>query len=78
MVIGAWWLAEDGGLRQRIVTIGSDVLDRAGGSRPAPSWGDVADRVGDFATEERGLRETIGSLGTGAGEDEAGEPAAAE
>jgi hypothetical protein len=36
---------------------------------PPPSWGDVADRVGDFAKEEQGLKKTVGALGGGLPED---------
>ncbi|WP_421725476.1 hypothetical protein [Bauldia sp.] len=59
-IIGAWWLADDSQLGERIVTFGNEVVDRATGERP--SWGDVADRVGDFATAERELKQTVGGL----------------
>jgi hypothetical protein len=52
VIIGAWWLAEDGGF---------DRLSRLGGGsdRPQPSWGDVAGKVGEFAQEERDLQNAI-------------------
>ena len=50
---GAWWLAEDGNLRRHLSQFGSEMLARASGG-PPPSWGDVADKVGEFA--ERGAR----------------------
>jgi hypothetical protein len=56
---GAWWLAEDGDLRRNLSQFGTEILDRARG-RPAPSWGDVADKVGEFASEERDLKRTVG------------------
>ncbi|HET7717546.1 MAG TPA: hypothetical protein VFK86_18135 [Bauldia sp.] len=56
---GVWWLAEDGDLRRHLGQIGSEILDRARG-RPPPSWGDVADKVGEFAVEERDLKRVVG------------------
>lgn len=73
-VAGAWWLAEDGGLQHRLGEIGDDVMEKVSG-KPAPSWGDVADRVGDFAKEEGALKKTVGNLGGGLPED-GGDPAA--
>ena len=56
---GAWWLAEDGNLRRHVSQFGSEVLARASGG-PAPSWGDVAAKVGEFADEERDLKRAVG------------------
>jgi hypothetical protein len=56
---GAWWLAEDGNLRRHLSQFGSEILERASGA-PAPSWGDVADKVGEFAVEERDLKRAAG------------------
>jgi hypothetical protein len=56
---GAWWLAEDGNLRRHLARFGSEILDRARGAS-APSWGDVADKVGEFASEERDLKRAVG------------------
>jgi len=67
-VAGAWWLAEDGGLQHRLGEIGGDVMEKVRG-KPAPSWGDVADRVGDFAKEEGELKKTVGGLGGGLPEE---------
>lgn len=61
---GVLWLAEDGGLQHRLADLGSEVMQKVRGA-PPPSWGDVADRVGEFAEEERGLKATVGSLGGG-------------
>ncbi len=63
-IIGVWWLAEDGGLQNRLGELGDEVVAKARGT-PPPSWGDVADRVGEFATEEHGLKQIVGELGTG-------------
>jgi hypothetical protein len=56
---GAWWLAEDGNLRRNLSQLGSEMLMRAGVG-PAPSWGDVAAKVGEFAEEERDLKRVVG------------------
>lgn len=55
-IIGVWWLIEDGRL-------GGRFADTVAGSGERPSWGDVADKVGEFAAEERGLRQTIDKVG---------------
>jgi hypothetical protein len=56
---GAWWLAEDGDLRRHLIALGEDVVSRARGG-PPPSWGDVAEKVGEFASEERDLKRVVG------------------
>jgi hypothetical protein len=56
---GAWWLAEDGNLRRHLGQFGDAVLVRAG-MGPEPSWGDVADKIGEFADEERDLKAAVG------------------
>lgn len=61
-IIAAWWLAEDGDLRQQLTAAGEEVLQKARGGGPPPSWGDVAERVGEFAKEEQGLKQTVGRL----------------
>ena len=38
------------------------MLQKARGGGPPPSWGDVAERVGEFAKEEQGLKQTVGRL----------------
>lgn len=76
IVIGGWWLAEDGKLGKRLSDFSGDVLDSARGG-PAPSWGDVADRVGEFAEEERGLKQTVGRLDHGSGVPGSEDPSAA-
>ena len=65
--VGVWWLAEDGNLRHRIGELGGEMIDRARGT-PPPSWADVAERVGEFAAEERDLKQTVGRLDPGSGE----------
>ena len=60
-IIAAWWLAEDSDIRQQLTAAGEAVLQKARGG-PPPSWGDVADRVGEFAKEEQGLKQTVGRL----------------
>jgi len=61
-IIAAWWLAEDSDLRQQLTAAGEAVLQKARGGGPPPSWGDVAERVGEFAKEEQGLKQTVGRL----------------
>lgn len=56
---GAWWLAEDGNLRRHLSRFGDEILVRAGAG-PRPSWGDVADKIGEFASEERDLKRAVG------------------
>jgi hypothetical protein len=70
---GIWWLAEDGDLRRHIAELGRQVLDGASGE-PPPSWGDVAEKVGEFANEERGLKRTIGGHQVAPGPDAAPGP----
>ena len=57
---GALILAEDEHLRQEAEGFVSGILARAGGG-PKPSWGDVADKVGEFASEERDLKRMVGN-----------------
>ena len=64
-MVGLLWLAEDDGLRRRIVEFGTQQ------SGAAPSWGDVANKVGEFAREERDLKAAIGA-GQAGGEEPAG------
>lgn len=54
VILGIWWIVEDGRLRDRIA--------EATAEPPRANWGDVAGKVGEFAEEERALRETIGVL----------------
>lgn len=60
-IIAVWWLAEDSDLRHELTAAGEAVLQKARGGSP-PSWGDVAERVGEFAKEEQGLKQTVGRL----------------
>lgn len=62
VILGIWWIVEDGRLRDRIA--------EATAEPPRANWGDVAGKVGEFAEEERALRETIGVLQPGANESE--------
>jgi hypothetical protein len=54
VILGIWWVVEDGRLSDRIA--------EATAEPPRANWGDVAGKVGEFAEEERALRETIGVL----------------
>jgi len=57
---GAFVIAEDEHLRQEAEGFVSGILARASGN-PKPSWGDVADKVGEFASEERDLKRMVGN-----------------
>ncbi len=58
------WVAldRDSGARERLAAVWDDVRGMFGADTapaPGPNWGDVAERVGDFAKEEKGLREVL-------------------
>ena len=59
--VGAGWLAfGKDATRERLVNSVSDLAGRAVGSKPSQAnWGDVAKKIGDFAAEERGLRDNV-------------------
>lgn len=61
VILGIWWVAEDGRLSDRIA--------EATREPPGANWGDVAGKVGEFAEEERALRESIGGLPPGGNGD---------
>ena len=47
--------------RERVVHSIADLANRAVASRTADAnWGDVARKIGDFAAEERGLKDSVG------------------
>ena len=56
-IIGLLWLAEDSGLQKRLVEFGPQEV-----ATDRPSWGDVANKVGEFAREEQDLKATIGTV----------------
>lgn len=60
--LGMWWLMGAGGLEGRLAGLGDRIAEQIGDGQ-APNWGDVADKVGEFAREERGLKETVGGPG---------------
>ncbi|MCB1503192.1 MAG: hypothetical protein KDK07_26015 [Bauldia sp.] len=57
---GVFVIAEDKHLRQEADKFVSGILARASGDAK-PSWGDVADKVGEFASEERDLKRMVGN-----------------
>ena len=60
VVGGAWLTFGKDATRDRIVNSVAYIADRAVSPRPTDSnWGDVAKKIGDFAAEERGLRESV-------------------
>jgi hypothetical protein len=66
-ILGLLWLAEDTGVGQRMIGLGADP-----NAKP-PSWGDVADKVGEFANAEGELKRTIGAGRSGEGGAAGGE-----
>lgn len=56
VIVGLLWLAEDGGVGQRLIDFAPD------NTAAAPSWGDVANKVGEFAREEEDLKAAIGAV----------------
>ena len=73
LTAGIWFVADEQGFRQKLGAFGDAVAERTGGG-DAPSWGDVADKVGAFAEEERDLKTTVGGIGAGPEPDDAGMP----
>jgi hypothetical protein len=61
VLIGAGWLAfGNDATRGRLIRSVNDVAGRALGSKTSQAnWGDVAKKIGDFAAEERGLRDSV-------------------
>jgi hypothetical protein len=61
VLVGVAWLAfGKDPTRERFIHSLSEVADRTVASRTSQAnWGDVAKKVGDFAAEERGLRDSV-------------------
>ena len=61
VLVGVAWLAfGKDATRGRVVHSLSDLAGRAVASRTSEAnWGDVAKKIGDFAAEERGLRDNV-------------------
>lgn len=61
VVVGAAWLTfGKDATRERIIRSASDLAGRAvTGKTSQANWGDVAKKIGDFAAEERGLRDSV-------------------
>jgi hypothetical protein len=60
-VAASWLVFSQDPARERIIRSVGDLASRAVTSRSAdPNWGDVAKRIGDFAAEERGLKDSVG------------------
>jgi hypothetical protein len=59
-VAGGWLAFGKDATRERVVASMTDVAGRAMGNRTAAAnWGDVARKIGDFAAEERGLKDSV-------------------
>lgn len=61
VVVGGWlFIDADSRARDDIARIWDDFTTFiTGGEDAVPNWGDVAAKVGDFADEERALREVL-------------------
>lgn len=59
-LFGLWQVVQGGGLQGLGERVGVDLGAGKGKARNGPSWGDVADKVGEFADAERGLQQTVG------------------
>ncbi|MCW5695158.1 MAG: hypothetical protein KIS96_00340 [Bauldia sp.] len=61
VVIGGWLIIDaDSRARDEIARVWNDLTAfLSGGEREVPNWGDVAAKVGEFADEERALREVL-------------------
>ena len=59
-VAGGWLAFGKDAMRERVVHSVADLAGRAVASRTAAAnWGDVAKKIGDFAAEERGLKDSV-------------------
>ena len=61
VVVGAAWLTfGKDATRDRIIRSVNDLAGRTvAGKANQANWGDVAKKIGDFAAEERGLRDNV-------------------
>ena len=61
VIAGSAWLAlGKDATREKVIRSVTDVANRAVGAKaPAGNWGDVAKKIGDFAAEERGLKDSV-------------------
>jgi hypothetical protein len=71
VVIGGWLIIDaDSRARDEIARIWDDFTTfLSGGDDAVPNWGDVASKVGEFADEERALREVLDPALAGAEPD---------
>lgn len=57
---GAWLAFGKDATRERVIRSVADFAGRATTGKPSEAnWGDVAKKIGDFAAEERGLRDRV-------------------
>lgn len=62
-LVGLWQIVEGGGLQGLGERVGIDLAGN-GARHDGPSWGDVANKVGEFADAERGLKQTVADPAT--------------
>ncbi len=60
IVAGAWLALGKDATREKLIRSVTDITNRAVGTKATDAnWGDVAKKIGDFAAEERGLRDSV-------------------
>ena len=59
-VAGAWLAFSRDQARERVIGSVAELAGRAVTTRSADAnWGDVAKKIGDFAAEERGVKDSV-------------------
>jgi len=57
---GAWLALGKDATREKVIRSVADLAGRAVAGKPSEAnWGDVAKKIGDFAAEERGLKNSV-------------------
>ena len=65
VIAGGWIALSRDPVRERVVGSVAELADRAVAHKSADAnWGDVARKIGDFAAEERGLKDSVGRAET--------------
>jgi hypothetical protein len=64
-IAGGWIAVSRDSVRERVVGSVAELANRAVTTKPTgANWGDVAKKIGDFAAEERGLKDSVGRAET--------------
>jgi hypothetical protein len=60
VIAGGWLVFSKDPTRERVIHSVADLANRAVTSKAVDAnWGDVAKKIGDFASEERGLKDSV-------------------